>query len=106
MSSHQKFLLSVDGECTNLEDIIDLAGDNLPILTEYQNQQIQNMVDSIEQDLQREVKFGNIDSLEIMEDDDQLFSDIDFDFKFRSKKPSNKKLKKGNSDQTPLKRKI
>ena len=62
------------------------------------------MVDSIELDLQREVKFGHaVDSLE--DDDDQLFSDNDFDFKFR-KRPLNKKFKKGNKEENPLQRKI
>ena len=62
------------------------------------------MVDSIELDLQREVKFGHaVDSLE--DDDDQLFSDNDFDFKFR-KRPFNKKFKKGNKEENPLQRKI
>lgn len=103
LTSHQKFLLSVDGECTNLEDIIDLANDNMPILTEYQNQQIQDMVDSIELDLQREVKYGNVK--DSVEDDDLLFSDNDFDFKFR-KRPSNKEFKNGNKDENPLQRKI
>lgn len=104
MTSHQKFLLSVDGSAANLEDIIDLANENMPILTEYQNRQIQDMVDSIELDLQREVKYGNKDSVESFEDDDQLFSDYDFDFKFRMK-PQNKKFKKGKNEN-PIQRKI
>ena len=48
------------------------------------------MVDSIELDLQREVKYGNKDSVENFEDDDQLFSDYDFDFKFRMKAQNKK----------------
>lgn len=104
MTSHQKFLLSVDGECTTLENLIDLANDNMPILTEYQDRQIQDMVDSIELDLQREVKFGNKDAIENFEEDDQLFSDYDFDFKFRMK-PKNKKSKKGKQEN-PLQSKM
>ena len=70
----------------------------MPILTEYQDRMIQKMVDSIELDLEREVKFGNRHPIKNL-DDDEIFSDNDFDFKF-TMRPKKQKSKKGKQDKS------